>query len=234
MAGTSRSATIVKKVVARVALLGLDAGTSAILRESFKQFGIETCEFGHAEIARLDREKLEGCVLRLDEPEAEVTLRAVRTSRSNRRMVVYGLCQTAQEALRFSKYGINAMLKQPLERQEAIKVVRFTHLLVIHELRCYVRVPLMTEVTVETSRKAHRGTTLEISGGGMSMRGETLPPLGEKVQVKFDLPNRPGMDISAIVCWAREHDHMFGVRFEAGDSRRLPVKDWIDEYLEIV
>src|SRR5574341_2053076 len=58
-------ATLSKKAVATVALIGLEEGASAILRECFKQFGIQTVAVGEDAAQRLKREKFEACVLRL-------------------------------------------------------------------------------------------------------------------------------------------------------------------------
>ena len=55
----------------------------------------------------------------------------------------------------------------PLDRQDVLKVVRATQKLVIHELRCYVRIPLVTNVNVEADRQTMAATTQEVSGGGI-------------------------------------------------------------------
>jgi len=44
--------------------------------------------------------------------------------------------------------GINAIFNEPLERPAALKLVRATRMLVLHEFRRYVRIPVMTEVSV--------------------------------------------------------------------------------------
>ena len=226
------SGLVPKKVAARVALVGLDAGAAAIMRDSFKQFGIETREMPLADADRLGREKFEGCVLRLDD-HAEAVLNTARTSRSNRRVVVYGICQSAPQAMRFSRFGINAVLRDPVERQDALKVVRATHLLVIHELRCYVRIPLVANVNIEAGKNTVKATTQEVSGGGMSVHADSMLSIGEAVRVVFELPNRSSLALRGNVCWTREHDSLFGVRFEADEPGREQVREWIDEYLDI-
>ena len=50
--------------------------------------------------------------------------------------------------MRYSKYGINAMFNEPLERPAALKLIRATRMLVLHEFRRYVRIPVMTEVCI--------------------------------------------------------------------------------------
>jgi hypothetical protein len=208
--GTGSAIVPAKKAVARVALVGLTTNPAGVMRDAFRQFGIDSFELKHAELQRLAREKLEGCVLMLDD-SAEEILKTARNSKSNRRAVIYGLSENAQQTLKYSKYGINVALRFPLERQEVIKAVRATQLLLIHELRCYVRVPLVTEVKLQGDRRI-TGTSQEVSGGGMSLKSEVLPKLGQVFEVSFEL---------------------LGVRFDAADSRRQTVKAWIDEYLEI-
>ena len=227
---TGVPATLSKKAVASVALIGLDEGASAILRDCFKQFGIQTIAVGQDVLQRLKREKFEACVLRLHEPGAEAILEAARTSSSNRRIVVYGICCNAQEALRFSRYGINAILADPVERQPALRVVRATHLLVINELRRYVRIPIFTEVVITVQGRKHAATSVEISAGGMSLktRFRAAPPTA--VEIEFTLPDSQQLAVGANVCWQREPD-LLGVRFDAADKRRLAVKKWIDDYL---
>lgn len=223
-------ATLSKRAVATVALIGLDEAVSAVLRECFKQFGIRTASVGEDAAQRLKREKFEACVLRLQDPGAEALLEAARNSPSNRRIVVYGICGNAQDALRFSRYGINAVIPDPVERQAALRVVRATHLLVINELRRYVRIPIFTEVVITVQGRKNAATSLEISAGGMSLRTafRAAPPTG--VEVEFTLPDSQHLAVGANVCWQREPD-LLGVRFEANDKRRLAVKKWIDDYL---
>lgn len=223
-------ATLSRKAIATVALIGLDEAARTVLRDCFKQFGIQTVAVGEDAVQRLKREKFEACVLRLHEPGAEALLEAARTSSSNRRIVVYGICANAQEALRFSKYGINAILADPVERQSALRVVRATHLLVINELRRYVRIPIFTEVVITQQGRKHAATSMEVSAGGMSLKTpfRAAPPTA--VEVEFTLPDSHHLSVGANVCWQREPD-LLGVRFDAGDKRRLAVKKWIDDYL---
>ena len=52
-----------------------------------------------------------------------------------RHSVIYGLGGSVQDAMKFSKYGINAVFNEPLERPAALKLVRATQMLVLHEFR---------------------------------------------------------------------------------------------------
>ena len=44
-------------------------------------------------------------------------------------------------------------MDEPLDRQSVLKVVRATHLLVIHELRRYVRIPVVSQVEIDTGNR---------------------------------------------------------------------------------
>jgi hypothetical protein len=220
-----------KKAAARIALVDLKDGTRTILSECFKQFGIESVLMPADAAERLQKEKFEACVLKLG-PGAQAVMEAVRTSPSNSRMVIYGLGGSAQEAMRYSKYGINAIFQEPVERSAALKLVRATNMLVLHEFRRYVRIPVMTEVAVQvTGGKKFTATSLEVSSGGMSIKSAEEVTSGQGAEVSFALLTLPRIWIRANVTW-RKPKHSFGIRFDMSDERRRRLKEWIDAYLE--
>src|SRR6266849_742852 len=147
-------ASSTRKATARTALVDVKDPARAMLVDCFRQFGIETVVISANAAERLHKEKFEACVLNLSHG-AEVVMESARTSPSNSRCVIYGLGGNAQEAMRYSKYGINAMFHEPLERPAALKLVRATQMLVLHEFRRYARVPIMTAVAV-TKADRHR------------------------------------------------------------------------------
>jgi hypothetical protein len=233
MGTLTSSPPIPKKAVARTALINLDEPSSVILRDCFRQFGIATVPLGGDAAQRLQREKFEACVVRLTNGCANEVLMAARNSPSNRRIVIYGICASLQEALRYSRYGVNALLDDPVDRQAALKVIRSTHLLVLHELRRYVRVPVSAQVSIDLGGRRIAATTQEISAGGMSLRTSAKLSLNQPLEIRFDLGRDSDIRLKASVCWVREADKLVGIRFDMSDERRLAVKKWIDEYLEI-
>ena len=234
MATTGSLGVPARKVTARLAMIGLDDKVGEVLRDCFRQFGISSTPVADDPTHRFLKEKFEACVLKLDDG-AEAVLQHIRNSPSNRRIVIYGIAKGTQAAMRFSKYGINAVFEEPVDRAVALKVVRSTHLLVINELRRYVRVPIVAEASIEAENKRLPSSTLEVSAGGMSLICSSKLHLGHSVEVNFSLPILSGgnVKVRASVCWARENENAYGVRFDATDDRRLQVKRWIDEYLQI-
>jgi hypothetical protein len=218
-----------RKAAARAALVDLDESSRGLLAECFRQFGIETAIMTGRSAERLHKEKFEACVLNLND-DAGLLMEAVRTSPSNSRSIIYGVGGSAQDAMRFSKYGINAVFQQPLERPAAMKLVRATHLLVLHEFRRYVRIPVMTEVLVVGDGRRMIASSVEMSSGGMSLKGVEDIEVGKNVEVSFSLLTLPRVTVKGVVSWHKPK--LFGVRFDATDERRRPVKTWIDSYLE--
>jgi len=222
-------ALLQRKVAARAALVDLNESSRNLLSECFRQFGIETAIISGQGADRLHKEKFEACVLNLCD-DAGALMETLRTSRSNSRSIIYAVGGNAQEAMRYSKYGINAMFHEPLERPAAIKLVRATHLLVLHEFRRYVRIPVMTEVSIVGDGHRFTASSIEMSSGGMSVKSPEDVPVGSSLEVSFSLLTLPRVNVRGVVSWHRPK--LFGVRFDTADERRQKVKVWIDSYLE--
>ncbi len=220
-----------RKSAARVALFDLSETSAQLVTECFRQFGIETVLIAREHSDRLRREKFEACVLPLGETAGSI-IELARGSASNSRIIIYGLGGTAQDALRYSKLCINAVFHEPLERSAAMKLVRSTRMLVLHEFRRYVRIPVMTEVGIVLPDGGRMtATSQEISSGGMSLKGNYVPERGSLVEVSFSLLTLPRVWVRGHVTWKRSNKS-FGVRFDSTDERRQRVKDWIVAYLE--
>jgi len=222
------------KIVARTASVHIDNTCNAFLHDCFKQFGIHIVALPGDPVAQLQTRKFEACLLRLYDPEAEKILNAARNSSSNSRMVVYGIARSAREALRHSTYGVNAILDEPLDRPSVMKVVRSTHLLVMNELRRYVRVPVTSRAQIETPRGNATVNTIEISSGGLSVRSSTALSATGAVRVALTLPRLTPLVVRAFICWERPGaDKVYGLKLDPTDPGRAKIRSWIDQYLEI-
>lgn len=229
--GTAPVSLPTRKTAARAALFDLRPAALNLLSECFRQFGIETVAIPGKDADRLQREKFEACVLPLG-AAAGTVIELARSSPSNSRLVIYGLGGSAQEALRYSKYCINAVFQEPLERSAALKLVRSTRMLVLHEFRRYVRIPVMTEVSLVTNDgERFAVTSVEISSGGMSLKGTSHLEPGQQVEVSFALLTLPRIWVRGNITW-KKPNKAFGLRFDASDERRRRLKEWIDGYLE--
>jgi hypothetical protein len=178
----------------------------------------------------LKQEKFDACVVTLTSG-VEPVMEAARSSPSNARIVIYGVGGSAQEAMRFSRYGVNAVFTEPVERQAALKLVRATQMLVQHEFRRYVRLPVITEVVLtDKTGKRISATSKELSSGGMSISTDADFKVGAALQVSFALLTLPRMSLNATICWRAKNS--FGLRFDPGDERRKRLREWVQAYLE--
>lgn len=234
MSSSASAGNIPGRITAKAISINIDNACNAFLHDCFRQFGIHVVSLPGDPVNLFSRRKFEACVLRLYDPDAEKILQAARNSNSNRRIVIYGIARSTQEALRFSKYGVNAVFDEPLDRQSVLKVVRSTHLLVIHELRRYVRIPVVTDVKLDIGSGSTNVVSVEVSSGGMSVRSSTPIASQEPVQLTTTLPGLPKLTLRAYICWAKPAEKLYGLRYDPGDERRLRVRGWIDQYLEIV
>jgi hypothetical protein len=224
-------AHVLRKVNAQVALYNVPQSSATMLAECFRQFGIETIPISDADQDRLHRQKFDACVLPMGESVGHIIERA-RSSASNNRLVIYGLGGSAQDALKYSKHCINAFFHEPLERSAILKLMRATRPLVLHEFRRYVRVPVMTEVSVLTGDHSRIVvTSQEISAGGMSLKGTASLEPGQLVEVSFSLLTLPRIFIRANVTWKKPNKTL-GLRFDNKDERRQRLKNWIVAYLD--
>lgn len=222
-----------RKPAARAALVELKDPERSLLSECFRQLGIEPVALSGQAMERFKSEKFEACVIRLN-PAAHPVMESARTSPSNSRMIIYGLGGSAQEGLQFSKYGINAVFHEPLERPAALKLVRSTQMLVLHEFRRYVRIPIITEISITLpGNHSFTATSVEVSGGGMSLRSPEDIVVGQSLELSFALLTLPRIWVRATVSWRMAGTKAFGVRFDPQDDRRLRIKEWVEAYLEV-
>lgn len=220
-----------KKFSARAALVDLHEPSKVMLSECFRQFGIDVVPITTENARRLSKEKFEACVVRVGSPIEEV-LESARGSRSNNRMIIYGLGGSLREAMKLSKYGLNAIFHEPLERPAALKLVKATQMLVMHEFRRYVRIPVVTEVALAIGQKHLTATSIDLSSGGMSLKcADELGP-GAPIEVSFALLTLPRIWVRASVSWTKPATKTFGLRFDPKDERRFRIKEWVESFLE--
>jgi hypothetical protein len=221
-----------KKFSARVALVDLQESSRSLLTECFRQFGIDSVRMAADNADRLASEKFEACVIQMG-GEAAPVLEWARNSRSNSRIVIYGLGGSLQDVMKLSRYGINAVFNEPLERPSALKLVRATQTLVLHEFRRYVRIPVMTHVSLVAPPNRHfDASSHDVSSGGMSLNGSIATSPGTPVELSFALLGLSRIWLRGTVSWIKPASKMFAIRFDPRDERRLKIKEWVDSYIE--
>ena len=218
-----------EKTICRAALVNLPAEAAQLFRGVFTSYKITTAA---EESFDFSNEKYDGAVLELV-PGNQAMLEAIRTSPMNRNMIIYGLGTPETLFKDYSRFGPNAFFPHPLERSAVVKAVKSTHLLVLHEYRRYARIPVMVEITVNKNGTRYIGTTIEISGGGLSFTGVDKLMDGDCVEVMANLPSLGEVKMPGNICWTGEDDRSCGLKFDPDDPRRAAIRSWVDGYLDI-
>jgi hypothetical protein len=213
-----------------VALVRLDAVSDRILRDCFALSGVTAISVTSDIEKHLTHEKFEACAINLDDAAPEI-LERLRTSPSNRRVLVYGISADARDAARFANYGINIVLETPIDRQGALKIIRATHGLVLHELRQYARIPIVLDVQMDVNRQHVSALTHDISFGGMAISSSATFERGAPVSLTFDLPHSSHLMVKGVVAWVGEGGHSAGIRFSEHEPSRDAITHWVDGYL---
>ncbi len=77
----------------------------------------------------------------------------------------------------------------------------------------------------ELSLTAH---SVEVGGGGMSLRNAGTLSVSQPVQVSFELPGAEVVIIQAVVWWKK--GDLLGIRFDPTDENRQRVLRWVEEH----
>jgi CheY-like chemotaxis protein len=168
-------------------------------------------------VAMVNEEKFDGIFLDLEMPNLNGfdLARLVRKSSWNKStpiVIVTGRDdrQTMQDAFAI---GATFFLQKPVDRQKLSALFRTVSGGMLENRRKSTRVPIQAEVTCTVGSRTVRGTSWNLSQGGMQVEVSGLKPK-EAVRVSFKLPVS-GLIIDAvgIVVWGKETRQ--GIQFTA-------------------
>ncbi len=99
----------------------------------------------------------------------------------------------------------------------------------LHEFRRYVRIPVMTQVSIVGDGRRISASSIEVSTGGMSVLSSEDFSIGAGVEVSFSLMTLPRVNLKGVELVQAQVDRRW---FDAADQQRQKIKSWIDSYLE--
>ena len=168
-------------------------------------------------VAMVNREKFDGIFLDLEMPNLNGfdLARLVRKSSWNKStpiVIVTGRDdrQTMQDAFAI---GATFFLQKPVDRQKLSALFRTVSGGMLENRRKYTRVPIQAEVACTVGSRTVRGTSWNLSQGGMQVEVSGLKPK-DAVRVSFKLPvSGVIIDVVGIVVWGKENRQ--GIQFTA-------------------
>jgi DNA-binding response OmpR family regulator len=167
--------------------------------------------------AMVNQEKFDGIFLDLEMPKLNGfdLARLVRKSSWNKStpiIIVTGRDerQTMQDAFAI---GATFFLQKPVDRQKLNALFRMVTGGMLENRRKATRVPIQTEVACTVGSRTVRGTSWNLSQGGMQVEVDSLKPK-DAVRLSFKLPvSGVVIDAAGIVVWGKESRQ--GIQFTA-------------------
>ena len=159
----------------------------------------------------------------------------IRQSPSNRStpiVVVTGHDDNKIMAQAFAVGG-TLFLQKPVDRPKLVKLFKIARGIMFENQRRYIRVPLQTEITCESGSKPVKGTSINISEGGMLIEIGNLGGMGNNVLLSFRLPaQNSSCSLSGTIIWTDEKKTRSGVQFAAMTAKdKQSIRDFITSYL---
>jgi DNA-binding response OmpR family regulator len=166
-------------------------------------------------VAMVNQEKFDGIFLDLEMPNLNGfdLARLVRRSSWNKStpiVIVTGRDdrETMQDAFAI---GATFFLQKPVDRQRLSALFRTVSGGMLENRRKFTRVPIQTDVTCTVGSRTVRGTSWNLSQGGMQVEVGGLNPK-DAVRVSFKLPvSGVVIDAAGVVVWGKENRQ--GIQF---------------------
>jgi DNA-binding response OmpR family regulator len=190
-----------------------------LMTEVFTSLKAEVSPISESEkaAAMVNQEKFDGIFLDLEMPKLNGfdLARLVRKSSWNKStpiIIVTGRDerQTMQDAFAI---GATFFLQKPVDRQKLNALFRMVTGGMLENRRKATRVPIQTEVACTVGSRTVRGTSWNLSQGGMQVEVDSLKPK-DAVRLSFKLPvSGVVIDAAGIVVWGKESRQ--GIQFTA-------------------
>ena len=204
-----------------------DAPTLELMDEVLTSLKVEVHAVRDSEQAAglVNQERFDGIFVDLQMPKVDgfELARRIRASSWNKStpiVVVTGHDDTKTMQKAFAA-GSTFFLQKPIDRQRLTNLFKAARGRMFENRRQFVRVPLQTEVICQVGDQTFRGTSSNISQGGILFEvGRSLSP-GTAVRLSFRLPGRElRIEVTGVVARVDEKQRA-GVRFTHIGTREL-------------
>lgn len=187
-----------------------DVASLELMTEVFTSLEAEVCAISDSKKAPslVNQQRFDGIFLDLEMPKPDgfELARLIRLSSWNKStpiVIVTGLedRQIMQQAF---SLGATFFLQKPVDRRKLSNLFRTIRGGLIENRRRHTRVPLRTEVTCEVGTRTLRGTTWNLSQGGIQVEADSLRAR-DTVRLSFRLPiSEITVEAVGVVAWAGE------------------------------
>jgi len=197
-----------------------DPANCELIKEVLHSVDIDSLALTHSgqAVTFLAREKFDAIFLDVNMPapngiELTRKIRSGGLNASTPIMVITGEDERALLAKAFEA-GANFFLYKPVARHDILRLVRATTDSIEHEKRRFRRVKVSCNVVVQSGDTQLKGSTLDMSFGGMFVQVSGVLPVGAVAQVTLHVPSGPPLSLLARVLRVAGADSM-GMQFES-------------------
>jgi CheY-like chemotaxis protein len=217
-------------------LLSGDRDVEGVLRPTLEKLAIELeiCREARSGSEILLAEKFDAVIVDCDDLQGGLALlEGLRATPSNKSSVSFAILNgkktTTQQAFGM---GANFVLQKPISALNATRCFNAALNFMVRERRRYFRQAVKMVVSVSHGNKELKGTSTNVSEGGIALILREALPKGATPRLKFMLPdvNVP-FDVEAEVAWADIKGHV-GLRFlNVSESAQQALEKWLDEQM---
>jgi len=160
-------------------------------------------------------------------------LECLRATPSNKNSVTFAVLNgkktTTQEAF---SMGVNFVLQKPISTLNAARCFHAALSFMERERRRYFRQPVKMLVKIILEEKEIKGTSTNVSEGGMALMLHQALPKGATPRLQFTLPEtNHALDVETEVAWADLKGHV-GLRFQnVPKSSQELLEKWLNEQM---
>jgi DNA-binding response OmpR family regulator len=204
-----------------------------VIRRVLDEMGIasDVCDDPRQALSAVGQQKYDAVMVDCDDlPGGGSLMRDVRRGTSNRLAIVFALTNGTTVRSAFD-LGANFVLEKPISQDRATRCLRAAHGLMMRERRRYLRQPVNVAaiLTLKDGMEV-RGVIVDVSEGGVAMRGLDPSLEGHTVRLNFELPRASRhFDVRALVSWTGP-DGRAGLRFSLiSETARTELMRWLSE-----
>jgi CheY-like chemotaxis protein len=218
-------------------ILSADPNVVRVLRPTLEKLSIEVevCQEAKKAGEILIAEKFDAVIIDCDDLKGGLeVLECLRATPSNRNSVAFAILNgrktTTQQAF---KMGVNFVLQKPISSLNASRCFNAALGFMERERRRYFRHPIQMAVKVILTDKELKGTSTNISEGGMALMLHQALPKTATPRLQFTLPDiNLAFDVESEIAWADLKGHV-GLRFQnVPKSSQELLEKWLSQQLE--
>jgi|SRR5581483_3117031 len=185
----------------------------------------------------VERERFDGIFLDLQMPKFNGFQLAgkIRQSPSNRSTPIIVVTGNDDPKIMAQAFAVGGtfFLQKPIDKPKLAKLFKIARGIMFDNQRRYIRIPFETEVKCEIGAKIVKGTTVNISEGGMLIEASGLGAMGTTLLLTLRLPvQNSASSLSATVVWVDEKAGRTGIQFtNVSPKDKQFIREFITSYL---